>query len=58
MGNAKGLRLLGGRLVVHYQISNEAISKLSEIMKEIFTDKGAKESSTNGHKVGEKAYGT
>lgn len=58
MGKAKGLKFLGGRLVVHYQISDEAISKLGEIMEEIFANKGAKESSTNGCKVGEKAYGT
>ncbi|KAJ5404444.1 hypothetical protein N7509_004315 [Penicillium cosmopolitanum] len=31
IGEAKGLRLLGGRVVVHYQVSDEAISRLEEV---------------------------
>ncbi|CAI7627680.1 unnamed protein product [Penicillium pancosmium] len=31
IGEAKGLRLLGGRVVVHYQVSDEAISRLEDV---------------------------
>ncbi|EPE31495.1 PLP-dependent transferase [Glarea lozoyensis ATCC 20868] len=57
IGKQHGLRLLaGGRLVVHYQISNEAVQKLELALKDIVAKKGQ-----NGHtdiaaKVGEKAY--
>lgn len=56
VGKKYGLKVLGGRLVVHYQISEEAVAKLELVMKEIIGKKGI-----NGEvekKVGEKAYGT
>jgi threonine aldolase len=58
LGKEHGLRFLGGRLVVHYQISGEAVAKLEKLMKEVMS-----RTATNGHadkkrKVGEKAYGT
>lgn len=57
LGSARGLRLLGmGRLVVHYQISDEAIARLAEVMQEIIKRKG--ENSTKGTKVGQRAYGS
>ncbi|KAJ5157673.1 Aldolase vrtJ [Penicillium canariense] len=31
IGQEKGLRLLGGRVVVHYQVSDEAIARLSQV---------------------------
>ncbi|KAJ5085143.1 Aromatic amino acid beta-eliminating lyase/threonine aldolase [Penicillium argentinense] len=31
IGQDKGLRLLGGRVVVHYQVSDEAITRLGEV---------------------------
>ncbi|RDW83054.1 threonine aldolase-like protein [Coleophoma crateriformis] len=39
LGKEKGLTLGGGRLVVHYQISDEAVSKLGEVFTEIFKRK-------------------
>jgi threonine aldolase len=57
IGKKHGLRLhAGGRLVVHYQISDEAVQKLELAMKDIVAKKGR-----NGHadmeaKVGEKLY--
>ncbi|PBP28022.1 beta-eliminating lyase [Diplocarpon rosae] len=56
MGQTHGLRLLGPRLVVHYQIGDEAVQRLKRVLEEVFDRKG-----TNGEvkrKVGEKAYGT
>jgi threonine aldolase len=58
MGRKHGVRFLGGRLVVHYQISNEAVERLEGVMKEVME---RKRTGTNGmveKKVGEKAYGT
>lgn len=56
LGKKHGLRLLGGRLVVHYQISDEAVNRLEEVMKEAMARKGA--NGTVEKKVGGKAYGT
>lgn len=40
MAKEKGLKILpGGRLVVHYQISDEAVEKLGELMKDIIKAK-------------------
>lgn len=58
LGEAKGLRFSRGRLVVHYQISDEAVSKLEQLMKEVLQNKMANGSVTKRRKVGEKAYGT
>lgn len=54
LGKEKGLRLLGGRLVVHYQISVDAVAKLKEVMKVVIARK-----SSSGHAkdiVGERSY--
>lgn len=55
LAKAKGLKLSGGRLVVHYQISDEAVSRLEELMKEVLQKKGT---TVRKQKVGEKTYGT
>jgi threonine aldolase len=39
MGQKAGLRLLGGRLVVHYQISEEAVQRLDNLMQAVFKGK-------------------
>lgn len=36
LGEKAGLRLMGARLVVHYQISAEAVGRLERVMKAIF----------------------
>ncbi|KAE8149198.1 pyridoxal phosphate-dependent transferase [Aspergillus avenaceus] len=33
IGNGQGLNLMGNRLVIHYQVSDEAIARLSEVFK-------------------------
>jgi len=38
-GEKVGLRLLGGRLVVHYQIGDEAVVRLQRLMKAVLQDK-------------------
>lgn len=38
-GEKAGLRLLGGRLVVHYQISQEAVSRLEKVMQAVLQSK-------------------
>ncbi|KAF4547609.1 Aldolase-like protein [Elsinoe fawcettii] len=35
MGDKAGLRLLGGRLVVHYQVGEEAVQRLDKLMKAV-----------------------
>lgn len=52
-----GLRLLGGRLVVHYQISDEAVYRLEEVMKLLISRKGQNGHASKKFKVGERAYG-
>lgn len=39
MGEKVGLRLMGGRLVVHYQIGDEAVARLKTLMEAIFEGK-------------------
>ena len=58
LGKSKGLKLLRGRLVVHYQISDEAVSRLEEIMKEMLQKKATNGLPQKKQKVGEKVYGT
>lgn len=60
LGTEKGLKLYAGRLVVHYQIGEEAVQKLGEIMKVILERKGEGtiEVANKKRKVGEKDYGT
>lgn len=59
-GKKHGLRFLGGRLVVHYQISDEAVERLEGLMKEVISMKHANGSGSANkkRKVGEKAYRT
>jgi len=70
LGKQQGLRLLGGRLVVHYQISEEAVERLRraletvlEMRKERSNGASAVENGVNRNgetteKVGERTYGT
>ncbi|KAL2352319.1 pyridoxal phosphate-dependent transferase [Cryomyces antarcticus] len=39
-GEKAGLRLLGGRLVVHYQIGEEAVERLERLMREVLRGRG------------------
>ncbi|KAK0122253.1 hypothetical protein ONS95_010504 [Cadophora gregata] len=57
LGSKHGLRFLGPRLVVHYQIGEEAVQRLGEVLKEVIERKQAGGVKKEG-KVGEKAYGT
>lgn len=41
-----GIKARGGRLVVHYQITDEAVDRLSKVMDEVVGRKGAQQ---NGH---------
>jgi len=55
IGNENGLILRSGRLVVHYQISDEAVERLEAVIKIIMEKK-----KTNGNKkrrISEKTYG-
>lgn len=67
LGKENGLKFLGGRLVVHYQIGDQAVDKLEGLMKEIIIKKGkvngsgterAHKRARSGQKIGEKVYGT
>lgn len=53
-----GLRVLAsrGRLVVHYQISDEAVDRLEKVMKVLISRKG-QNGQVNKLKVGERTYG-
>lgn len=53
LGAEKGLKVLSGRLVVHYQISDEAVRRLEELMKEVINRTG----SSKKQPVGERTYG-
>ncbi|KAH8820381.1 pyridoxal phosphate-dependent transferase [Xylogone sp. PMI_703] len=62
LGKQRGLKVLaGGRLVVHYQIGDEAVAKLEEVMKEMIKRKEAGASRSGGQREqlagGQKAYG-
>lgn len=57
IGKRHGLRLLGGRLVVHYQISDEAVDSLAKVMKEVIDRSGAGHGEPKAE-VGQKTYGT
>ncbi|KAH8593612.1 pyridoxal phosphate-dependent transferase [Bisporella sp. PMI_857] len=55
-GKEKGLILWAGRLVVHYQVNDEAVKVLKELMTEVLENKGS--APAKKRKVGEKDYGT
>lgn len=58
LGKNKGLRLGGSRLVVHYQISNEAVAKLEEVMRlAIQQTKDGHDIAASVKKVGRRTYG-
>jgi len=54
-----GLRVLSsrGRLVVHYQISDEAVGRLEKVMKLLISQKGKNGHASKKLKIGERAYG-
>jgi threonine aldolase len=54
IGVRHGLAFLGGRLVVHYQISDEAVQRLGKVMDELLSGRKVKESSTEEKRVAEK----
>lgn len=56
LGKENRLKVLGGRLVVHYQISEEAVNTLESVMKEILLQNG-KESNKRQKTVGKLYYG-
>jgi threonine aldolase len=56
LGRERGLKLGGGRLVVHYQISEEAVGRLEDVMKVALARKGMP-GGEREEKVGFKAYG-
>ena len=59
VGKKHGLTFLGGRLVVHYQISEEAIERLGAVMDEVLARKGVDGFNTEKkEKVGKRAYGS
>lgn len=57
VGKENGLKLFGGRLVVHYQIGEEGVKRLEKVMKTVLVEK-KENGSAKKRKVGEKAYGT
>ena len=58
IGKEHGLKFIGARLVVHYQISDEAVTRLESVMKQVIERKRANDVPLPEKKVGEKAYGT
>jgi threonine aldolase len=48
-----GLKMLGGRLVVHYQICDDAVSRLEKVMDELMS---RKPTSTNGHALKDNTF--
>jgi threonine aldolase len=60
LGQRHGLRFFGARLVVHYQISKEAVAKLENVMDAVIMLKNKQEAHSTGleEKVGKKTYGT
>lgn len=57
VGKRNGLRLIGGRLVVHYQISDDAIARLEKVMDEVLKDGKTQNGNTEANGVGEKVSG-
>ncbi|PVH85598.1 hypothetical protein DL98DRAFT_606856 [Cadophora sp. DSE1049] len=56
LGKYQGILLSGGRVVVHYQISDEAVSKLEKVMETVVAR--TRSNGTVQAKVGHKSYGT
>ncbi|KAI9783892.1 MAG: hypothetical protein M1816_001144 [Peltula sp. TS41687] len=57
LGQSAGLRFMGPRLVVHYQISEEAIEKAERVMEEILRTSGSAKVASK-EEIGRKTYGT
>ncbi|KAI9825269.1 MAG: hypothetical protein M1832_001303 [Thelocarpon impressellum] len=57
-GRKAGVRVMGGRVVLHYQISDEAVVKLEQAMEELLRDQGGQRTAEAQGKVGWKVYGT
>ncbi|MCJ1254387.1 hypothetical protein MMC24_002202 [Lignoscripta atroalba] len=51
VGVRYGVKLYGGRLVVHYQISNDAVRKLEQVMDEVLDPKSDRNRNTKGKKT-------
>lgn len=58
LGKDHGLKLLSGRLVVHYQIGREAIENLGKVMDEVLRRKGGENVVPFDGKVKKRAYGS
>ncbi|KAI9776579.1 MAG: hypothetical protein M1839_009483 [Geoglossum umbratile] len=58
LGEKNGVRLFGERLVVHYQISDEAVRKLEAVMDEAFNMAKGNTSTLGERTAGEKIYGS
>ncbi|RDL38369.1 PLP-dependent transferase [Venustampulla echinocandica] len=53
-----GLKVFeGGRLVVHYQISDEAVNRLEDVMRELVAQKAQDSQAQTKAKVGKRSYG-
>ena len=50
VGVEEGVRLLGGRVVCHYQICGEAVGRLGRVMDRVVRGEGGKEETSNGVK--------
>ncbi|KAI1493704.1 l-allo-threonine aldolase [Biscogniauxia mediterranea] len=56
LGRAAGLKLMGNRLITHYQIGEKALQRLSNVFDQVAQEKGARVSS--GGSNGSGAYGS
>ncbi len=50
VGVEEGVRLLGGRVVVHYQVCGEAVGRLGRVMDRVLMAKGGMKEPSNGVK--------
>lgn len=57
LGTEHGLRLGRGRVVLHYQVSDEALEKFEEVMKIVLERKAQNGGRTIERKIGETRYG-
>ncbi|KAI9731074.1 MAG: hypothetical protein M1818_007931 [Claussenomyces sp. TS43310] len=57
LGTERGLIMKSGRLVVHYQISEEAVARLEDVMRVIMERKGSAAVKKPEGRICEKSYG-
>ena len=57
LGLEKGLKVISGRLVVHYQTSDDAVTKLEEVMKDIISKKETNGTANKKPRIGSRYYG-